>query len=248
MKRNVIADFCRMAGQKVCCFDPFSTVVERTHSVNWLDAVVLSSEYCISDVAMLADTLVVRTHCAQGHQDDSASSLLQALLLHMASLPPSPRHMGTLRGLLTQPEAALQALGEDIYPGFGIMARHANGFLAKVDRERSGVLSTALRHTMFLDNPRIACTLRMVGQSLTSCCCSMSSLSLADLQRSKTASPFCAAMGSACGCSSKTSISCRGSTPYGGHFSPAPPYRRSGGSRCRRRACSRPPSPMSPSR
>ncbi|RYF20704.1 MAG: type IV secretory system conjugative DNA transfer family protein [Oxalobacteraceae bacterium] len=32
--------------------------------------------------------------------------------------------------------------------------------MAKVDRERSGVLSTALRHTMFLDDPRIVRTLR----------------------------------------------------------------------------------------
>ena len=38
----------------------------------------------------------------------------------------------------------------------GLVARAANRFLGKADREASGVLSAAQRHTHFLDSPRIA--------------------------------------------------------------------------------------------
>jgi type IV secretion system protein VirD4 len=42
---------------------------------------------------------------------------------------------------------------------FGIPARAANGFISKEAKEASGVLSTAQRHTAFLDDPRVASAL-----------------------------------------------------------------------------------------
>ena len=38
----------------------------------------------------------------------------------------------------------------------GLIARAANRFLGKADREAASVLSNAQRHTHFLDSPRIA--------------------------------------------------------------------------------------------
>ncbi len=43
--------------------------------------------------------------------------------------------------------------------GFEIPARAAVSILLKADRERSGVIGTALRHTAFLDDPRLAAAL-----------------------------------------------------------------------------------------
>ena len=40
-------------------------------------------------------------------------------------------------------------------PAGGLIARAANRFLGKSDREAAGVLSSAQRHTHFLDSPRI---------------------------------------------------------------------------------------------
>ena len=38
----------------------------------------------------------------------------------------------------------------------GLVARSANAFMGKAEKDRSGVLSGAIRHTSFLDDPRIA--------------------------------------------------------------------------------------------
>ena len=43
--------------------------------------------------------------------------------------------------------------------GFEVIARTANNFIAKPDKERGSVLSTAQRHTNFLDDPRIVAAL-----------------------------------------------------------------------------------------
>lgn len=56
--------------------------------------------------------------------------------------------------------ATLEEMAEAGDLGFGVVSRAANTFLAKADKDRSGVLSSALRHTAFLDDPRIAETLK----------------------------------------------------------------------------------------
>ena len=43
--------------------------------------------------------------------------------------------------------------------GFEVIARTANNFIAKPEKERGSVLSTAQRHTNFLDDPRIVAAL-----------------------------------------------------------------------------------------
>ena len=56
--------------------------------------------------------------------------------------------------------AFFEELSEDKATGYGLVARMANTMLQKVDRERSGVISTAHRHTAFLDDPRIVESLK----------------------------------------------------------------------------------------
>lgn len=145
--------------------DPFGVVQGRKScSVNWLDSIDIFSQSCVGKAASLADTLVVRDRDADSHWDESASSLIQGILLYAASQPDERRHPGFLRELLTLPEAEflaiLEEVAQDTNLAFGIPARTANAFLAKASRERSGVLSTAQRHTAFLDDPRIVETLK----------------------------------------------------------------------------------------
>ena len=52
--------------------------------------------------------------------------------------------------------AALLKLMQDSDAAGGLVARSANSFLGKADREVASVLSNAQRHTHFLDSPRIA--------------------------------------------------------------------------------------------
>jgi type IV secretion system protein VirD4 len=115
--------------------------------VNWLDWIDVESPEAVSDSASLVDTLVLRNERHESYWDDAAATLLQGLVLYVAALPSQERHLGTLRKVLTRPgpelEGLLRELGSEEETGFGLIARAANTFLAKADRERSGVLSVA---------------------------------------------------------------------------------------------------------
>jgi len=155
----------RQLGNQVAIIDPFGVTGQPTRSANWIDWLDLSSPECVSEAAALAEMLVVRSSNEESHWDDTAQSFLQGLLLYVASLSErSDRHPGRLREILTMPEAKLLALlerlGADTHAGYGLVARSANIMLQKADRERSGVISTAQRHTTFLDDPRIIESLR----------------------------------------------------------------------------------------
>jgi type IV secretion system protein VirD4 len=69
------------------------------------------------------------------------------------------RSLATVREYLTLPPDRLKALLElmqESAEAGGLIARAANRFLGKADREAASVLSNAQRHTHFLDSPRIA--------------------------------------------------------------------------------------------
>jgi len=163
---------------RVHVIDPFhvcGVTGQDFASVNPLSRIDVDSPECVSDSASLADSLVIRSAGEEAHWDDTAASFLQGILLYVAALPESEpsdykgrwearRHLGTLRQILTQPESSLAALlkelSQDEETAHGMIARCANMFLGKADRERSGVLSTAQRHTAFLDDPRVVETLK----------------------------------------------------------------------------------------
>jgi type IV secretion system protein VirD4 len=160
----VTAQVRRDMGQDVWCLDPFGVTGEAGHSLNWLDAIDLNRDSCVGDAAALAETLVVRGAGQDSFWDDAAANLIQGVVLYAASLPIPERHMGSVRRLLTLPEAemteAMGAVAQMQSLAFGIAGRIAGSFLGKSDRERSAVLSTAQRHTAFLDDPRIDRALR----------------------------------------------------------------------------------------
>lgn len=155
----------RQLGQRVFVVDPFNVTQGETHAFNWLDRLNISDPECVSESAMLADSLVmVDPKGGDEHFDESAKTLLQGLMLHVANLDDTTkRHLGELRRLLTAHETALlatlseMATQEDI--AFGLPARSANTIMGMADRERGSVLSTARRHTAFLDDPRITAAL-----------------------------------------------------------------------------------------
>nr|ACV81778.1 TraG [Paracoccus aminophilus JCM 7686] len=72
------------------------------------------------------------------------------------------RNLATLRDYLTRAPAAFAALIADMQASTaaaGLVARAANRHLGKSDREAAGVLSSAQRHTHFLDSPRMTAVL-----------------------------------------------------------------------------------------
>lgn len=145
---------------EVYLVDPFGLTGGQVSRFNWLDFIDPTSPDCVADATTLADQLVVRqAGDSDPYWDDAAANLLQGLILFVASLPEDQRNMGTVRAMLTLPEAEFALVLAEMSgskAGFSVVARCANTFMGKAEKDRSGVLSGALRHTAFLDDPRIA--------------------------------------------------------------------------------------------
>jgi type IV secretion system protein VirD4 len=163
----------RQMGHQVFIVDPFGVTKGETHSFNLLDRIDPSDPECVSESATLADCLVVVDSKGGGeHFDESAKTLLQGLMLHVASNPDQAlRNLGELRRLLTADEdtflGLLADMASDESAAFGIPARAANTLMGMADRERGSVLSTARRNTAFLDDPRIAACLARTDFNLS---------------------------------------------------------------------------------
>jgi len=150
----------RAMGQAVFLLDPYGVTGDPAHGFNWLDRIDLDSEDCLAQAMTIADACVIPSDKGgDDHWDDTARDLIRGVVLHVASFPPDQRNMGEVRRLLG---SSAEELDETLAAmmvsdaAFGIVARAANTFSGMAERERGSVLSSARRHTAFLDDPRIA--------------------------------------------------------------------------------------------
>jgi type IV secretion system protein VirD4 len=117
------------------------------------------------DATTLADALVFDEpdQTGEAHWNEEAKALISGMILHIAAHETSDRRsLVTLREYLTLAPEALRALLKAMQASTaagGLVARAANRHLGKSDREAAGVLSSAQRHTHFLDSPRMAAVL-----------------------------------------------------------------------------------------
>ena len=175
---------CRRAeglGQKVYVLDPFNRaapwVAPYKASYNPLSILKLTSPTLIEDAGLISDALVIPGG-NDPHWDDSARNFIEGLVLHVATYPghEGMRNLVTLRRLLmngtTIGDGEQSAEGMD---GLEIEMRHnveiqleaghepinealqaaVSDFFDKPPNERWSVLSTARRHTKFLDFPSL---------------------------------------------------------------------------------------------
>ncbi|WP_340316152.1 type IV secretory system conjugative DNA transfer family protein [Rhizorhabdus argentea] len=145
----------------VWCLDPFGVSGCKAASYNPLDALDPASPDVGDDAATLADA-IVQDEVTGGdnvHWNEEARALIEGLILHACDDPLGRRTLATVRDFLTRsPEAFIDLIArmQGSSGAHGLVARAANRFAGKSDREASGVLSAAQRHTHFLDSPRIA--------------------------------------------------------------------------------------------
>lgn len=153
----------RAMGQRVVAIDPFGVTkgwpgAGAVQGCNWLDGIDLASPECVSEATALADLLVVTEGEADPYWNNAARDLLKGLILWAASLSPRRRHIGEVRKALTGGRDYLGEVLEGMIhtpcPG-DVCERAANAFIDKADKESSSVLSMAVTHTEFLDDPRI---------------------------------------------------------------------------------------------
>jgi len=151
----------RELGQSVHVLDPFGVTGEASAAANPLDAVRVGTPDALDDARMVASMLVVRSGGDDGaHWDDEAEAVLAGLVLWVAdTAPEDARHLGTVRELLTLPADAFADLLRRMAEAGGQHARTAANITGKEDRERGNVMSTAKRHTHFLDSERLGATL-----------------------------------------------------------------------------------------
>jgi type IV secretion system protein VirD4 len=142
--------------------DPFEVTGRPSAAYNPLDRLSANSPDLSEDAASLADALVVDPASKSGdpHWNEEAKAFIGGLIMFcVAHEEPARRNLGSVREYLTLPPdrlSALLKLMQDSDAAGGLVARSANSFLGKADREAASVLSNAQRHTHFLDSPRIA--------------------------------------------------------------------------------------------
>ena len=141
--------------------DPFGVIDGPCSRYNLLDPISLDNEDCISQSNALAGNMVMQDKAGEmGHWDESATNLIQGLILYVKTTDQD--NLAEVRRLLTTSQDELDEVFANMSisdDAFGIIARAANAIISKPEKERASIISTAQRHTAFLDDPRIAKTL-----------------------------------------------------------------------------------------
>ncbi len=146
---------------QVYVLDPFDISGQPSAAFNPLAGLDPDSLDLAEDAALLADALVNDPpgQVGEAHWNEEAKALIAGLILYVVcEAPPATRTLATVRELLTLSPgdfaATLKIMQETTGAG-GLVRRAANRHLGKSEREASGVLSSAQRHTHFLDSARI---------------------------------------------------------------------------------------------
>ena len=149
----------------VYVLDPFGTTGVHGVAYNPLTGIDPDGDRFLEDATDIAEAIVSDPGGDGGaaHWNEEARALITGLILHCASSePPEYRHLGRVREYLTLPpdgtELLLAAMQENTAAG-GLVARAANRRLQQNEREASSILSTAQRHTHFLDSPLLSASL-----------------------------------------------------------------------------------------
>jgi len=144
----------------VYVLDPFGVSGVPTAAFNPLDALHRESLDLAEDAALVADALVYDPpgQVGDAHWNEEAKALIGGLILHVVTDPGQSSNLATVRDLLTlAPDKfydLLRQMQQNPAAG-GLVARAANRHLGKSEREATSVLSSAQRHTHFLDSQRM---------------------------------------------------------------------------------------------
>ena len=156
-----IAGEARKRFGAVHILDPFGVTGLPASAYNPLGRLDAKSLDLGEDAASLAEALVMDPPGQQSdaHWNEEAKALLSGLIMFAVAHEDQDRKtLATVREYLTLPPEKFRALLElmqDSAAAGGLIARAANRFLGKSDREAASVMSSAQRHTHFLDSPRI---------------------------------------------------------------------------------------------
>lgn len=152
-------------------------------SFNPLDAIRLDSDDAIDEAARIADAIIVQEDAKDAHWNESARYLIKGLILHVLTAPEfeGRRNLISVRSLLVRGDwlgiedvrtanKEREENGEETIPEPNpfellwlgmtdnealdhVIAGVGQSFRSMADKERESVLSTAKRHTEFIESP-----------------------------------------------------------------------------------------------
>lgn len=158
-------------GQKVFVLDPFGVSGYPTDSFNPLAMIDPESDTAVDDAALIAEALVIQEEGPGRHFSAAARNLIRGIILQVCvDEPPEHRNLLRVREFLTLDERGFDLLMECMQSNtacHGVIRRAANSMAAKAANEFSGVISTAIEQTDFLDSPPLARCLAGSDFSLT---------------------------------------------------------------------------------
>lgn len=141
---------------QVAVLDPWGKSGRPTASFNPLSWIVEENENYIADAASLAEAIVVPGRSGDNHWEDSARDLIKGLILYVAlEADEDKRHLLYLREVLSYMPDTMKALFAEMGESDkadGVIRRSGNRFRDMPEKEFGSVLSTAQRHTQFLDD------------------------------------------------------------------------------------------------
>ena len=146
----------------VFALDPFAVTGTEGVAYNPLDQLDPESDRFADDATALAGGIVTDPpgQVREAHWNGEAAALISGLILFCVSAePPERRNLARVRTYLTLPPEEFRKLIETMQScdyADGLVARAANRRLGQNEREAASILSTAQRHTHFLDSKRIA--------------------------------------------------------------------------------------------
>ena len=145
----------------VFCLDPFEISGQPCARFNPLGDLHADSLDLAEDAATLADALVLDSGDAKdSHWNDEAKALIAGIIMYVAAMErPEASTLDRVRQYLTLPPDLFHEFLREmagLSAARGLIARTGGRFLGKTGPEFAGVVSTAQRHTQFLDSPRIA--------------------------------------------------------------------------------------------
>lgn len=170
-------------GQDAYVLDPFGVSGHATNRFNPLTMIDAASDTAIDDAALIAEALVIQEEGPGRHFSAAARNLIRGLVLQVCSDEPEERrNLLRVRQFLTLDDIGFKKLIEVMQLNdscHGVIRRAANSLATKSDNERSGVISTAIEQTDFLDSPPLAR------------CLERSDFNLRDLKKNPTSIYLC---------------------------------------------------------
>jgi type IV secretion system protein VirD4 len=163
--------------------DPFGVSGHASARFNPLAMIDPNTDAAIDDAALVAESLVIQEEGTGRHFSSAARNFLRGLILFVCTdKNPENRTLVCVREFLTGDAEFYKLLLKRMMETSacsGVIRRSANSLASKDERERAGVISTAIEQTDFLDSPALAR------------CLSASDFSLVDLKKKPTTVYLC---------------------------------------------------------